>query len=105
MKKILSIFIILVICLIAFAYNKITIFSIQPIGAIPEGTTIVMWKKENMNFFESPDGLCLKSVGNVSLMCRTMMIGSSIDEENIIFKLPYNERAYLLSTDGKEFDR
>ncbi|SUC48194.1 Uncharacterised protein [Providencia stuartii] len=33
------------------------------------------------------------------------MLGSAIDKDNIIIKLPYSEYAYLKSTNGRKFDR
>lgn len=50
-KKILIIFIVLISAISVFAYNKLTIFTVQPIGAIPDGVTVVMWKKGDMRFF------------------------------------------------------
>ncbi|UNH25093.1 hypothetical protein [Moellerella wisconsensis] len=104
-KKIIAIFVVLIIAISVFAYNKITIFTVQPIGAIPDGVTIVMWKKGDMRFFESPDGLCMQRVGSVSLLCRMSMLGSAIDKDNIIIRLPYSEYAYLKSTNDRKFDR
>lgn len=104
-KKIIALFVVLIIGISIFAYNKLTIFTVQPIGAIPDGVTIVMWKKGDMRFFESPDGLCMQRVGSVSLLCRMSMLGSAIDKDNIIMRLPYSEYAYLKSTNDRKFDR
>ncbi|EPO2453936.1 hypothetical protein ACT7LO_004322 [Providencia rettgeri] len=104
-KKILAVLVVLIIAISVFAYNKITIFTVQPIGAIPDGVTIVMWKKGDMRFFESPDGLCMQRVGNVSLLCRMSMLGGAVDKDNIIMRLPYSEYAYLKSTNDRKFDR
>lgn len=104
-KKILIIFIVLISAISVFAYNKLTIFTVQPIGAIPDGVTVVMWKKGDMRFFESPDGLCMQRVGKVNLLCRMTMLGSAIDKDNIIIRLPYSEYAYLKTTNGRKFDR
>ncbi len=104
-KKIIAIFVVLIIAISVFAYNKLTIFTVQPIGAIPDGVTVVMWKKGDMRFFESADGLCMQRVGGVSLICRMSMLGNAIDKDNIIIRLPYSDYAYLKSTDGKKFDR
>ncbi|MDC9588353.1 hypothetical protein PSI23_03230 [Xenorhabdus sp. XENO-10] len=104
-KKIVAAFIVIIIAISIFAYNKIIIFTVQPIGALPDGATIVMWKKDNMRFFESPDGMCLQRTGGVSLLCRATALGSGIDKDKIIFRLPYIEYAYLQSTNGERFDR
>ncbi|CDH05749.1 hypothetical protein KKJ06_19495 [Xenorhabdus bovienii] len=102
-KKLIVAVIIIFVALSIFAYNKITIFAVQPIGALPEGATVVMWKKGNMRFFESPDGMCLQSTGGVSLFCRLAALGNGIDKDNVIFRLPYIEYVYLQSTDGRKF--
>ncbi|MBD2792185.1 hypothetical protein ID852_19900 [Xenorhabdus sp. 42] len=104
-KKSLIAIVIILFALSVFAYNKITIFAVQPIGALPEGATVVMWKKDNMRFFESPDGMCLQRTGGVSLICRMTALGNGIDKDDIIFRLPYIEYVYLQSTNGNKFDR
>ncbi|MBC8946968.1 hypothetical protein [Xenorhabdus indica] len=104
-KKILASIIVIVIALSVFAYNKITIFAVQPIGALPDGATVVMWKKDGMRFFESPDGMCIQKTGGVSLLCRMAALGNGIDKDEIIFRLPYIEYVYLQSTDGRRFGR
>ncbi|WP_235845396.1 hypothetical protein [Morganella psychrotolerans] len=50
-KKIIVVLSILIIAIAVFAYNKLTIFTVQPIGSVPDGATIVMWKKGDMRFF------------------------------------------------------
>jgi len=83
------------------------VFTIQPIGALPEGITVVYHSRgPEMPFFSSPDGLCLEIQGGVSLMCRMVAMGA-VDEiaDRIIVRLPYSDFAYLLSTGGARFDR
>jgi hypothetical protein len=79
-------------------------YSIQPIGAIPEGRTVIVWRAEGEPFFNSPDALCIERIGGVSLMCRGMaMLRAPTDR--IIVRMPYMEWAYLASTGGQSFDR
>ena len=104
-KKIIGVLFILIIAIAVFAYNKITIFTVQPIGSVPDGVTIVMWKKGDMRFFESADGICMQKMGGVNLLCRAKVIGDSVDRNNIILRLPSSEYAYLKSTGGRKFDR
>lgn len=83
------------------------IFTVQPIGALPDGITIVYHSRSSeMPFFSSPDGLCLELQGSVSLLCRATAL-SAVEEisDRIIIRLPYTHWAYLRSTGGKEFDR
>jgi hypothetical protein len=79
-------------------------YSIQPIGALPEGSTILVWRNSGEPIFNSPDAVCLKRTGNVSLMCRGLAMGQA-PVDRIVMRLPYIEAAYSLSTDGHEFDR
>jgi hypothetical protein len=83
------------------------VFTIQPIGALPEGVTLIYHSRgPEMPFFSSPDGLCLKMQGSVSLLCRgAAMAGAAELTDRIILKLPYIHQAYLVSTGGMEFDR
>ncbi|HET9639704.1 MAG TPA: hypothetical protein VFP12_10890 [Allosphingosinicella sp.] len=79
-------------------------YSIQPIGALPDGSTAIVWRAEGEPFFNSPDALCLKRIGGVSLLCRGLAM-SQAPVDRIILRLPYQKWAYRLSTGGREFDR
>lgn len=83
------------------------VFTVQPIGAIPEGVTIIYHSRgPEMPVFSSPDGLCLQMQGSVSLLCRGAALAGGeqlLDRE--ILRLPYSHSAYLRSTGGMEFDR
>jgi hypothetical protein len=83
------------------------VFTIQPIGAIPEGITIIYHSRSpDMSFFSSPDGLCLQTQGSVSLLCRMAVLSTSTElTDRIILRLPYIHWAYLLSTGGLQFDK
>ena len=82
------------------------VFTIQPIGAVPEGVTFIYHSRgPDIPFFASPDGLCLKMQGSVSLFCRSAALSGSAElADRIIIRLPYNHWAYLQSTGGMEFD-
>jgi hypothetical protein len=79
-------------------------YTVQPIGALPEGGTAIVWRATGEPFFNSPDALCLERMGGVSLLCRGMaMTQAPIDR--IILRLPYQEWAYSASTGGQTFNR
>lgn len=101
----LTFLVLILIIVIAFLLIRPGVFTIQPIGALPEGITIVYHSRSSeMPFFSSPDGLCLESMGGVSLLCRGMAIGSLEElSDRILFRLPYSRWAYLRSTGGLEF--
>ena len=79
-------------------------YTIQPLGALPEGRTAIVWRDAGEPFFNSPDALCLERMGGVSLMCRGMAMGQG-PLDRIILRLPYQQWAYSISTGGQEFDR
>jgi hypothetical protein len=85
-------------------YTTMGFYSIQPIGAIPEGGTVIVWRNSGEPFFNSADALCLERTGGVSLLCRAMAMAQA-PKDRIVLRLPYQKWAYLLSTDGRQFDR
>ena len=84
------------------------IFVVQPIGAIPDGGTIIYWRSAlRMPFIASADGLQQEFDGGVSLLGRAVILGGLTDmlKERKIISLPYSETLYLWSTGGREYDR
>jgi hypothetical protein len=79
-------------------------YTVQPIGALPEGGTAIVWRASGEPFFNSPDRLCLERMGGVSLLCRGMAM-TRAPTDRIILRLPYQEWAYSASTGGQTFDR
>jgi hypothetical protein len=88
----------------AFVYTQMGIYSVQPIGAIPDGATVVYWREPGEPFFDSPDATCLRIQDGVSLLCR-MAAMMQAPTDRIVLRLPYQEWAYLASTDGRSFER
>lgn len=94
------------LALIAVAiYTQITLFVVPPIGAVPEGRTVIMLRLNKTNFIDSPDGMCDRMQGGVSLLCRGMTMAAVVEKTKIIARLPYSDWLYLQSTDGKRFNR
>lgn len=84
------------------------IFVIQPIGAVPNGATIVYWRTGlNLPFISSADGLLEKSGAGVSLLGRGMMLGTIGKPilEKEIFRVGYSESMYLISTGGNKYEK
>ncbi len=82
------------------------VFTIQPLGAFPEGITVIYHSRNpEMPFFSSPDGLCLEYQGSVTIFCRAGAL-AAVEElaDRIIIRLPYSHWAYLKSTGGLEFE-
>jgi len=85
-------------------YKWCGFYSVQPIGALPEGSTVIVLRDSDEPFFNSADGLCIARTGGVSLLCRGMAFGQA-PKDRILLRLPYLRWAYLRSTNGQEFDR
>lgn len=86
-------------------YTQITLFVVPPIGAVPEGRTVVMLRLNKTEFIDSPDAMCERIQGGVSLLCRGMVMGAVVKNTTILFRLPYLDWLYLASTGGKRYDR
>lgn len=82
----------------------LTIFVIQPIGALPEGRTLVAARLGKMKFLDSADAFCEREMGGVSLLCRSMALGQFMSETTIYLRLPYSKTLYSWSTGGKQYD-
>ena len=105
MKKIaLGVITLILIVSAVITYNKFTLFVIQPIGAVPEGKTIIIERSSEMPFIDSADAMCKRRVGSVSLFCRARMLGE-VAKLKIYARLPYSEWLYLRSTEGVTYDR
>lgn len=87
------------------AYNTLTIFVIQPIGAVPEGRTVIMSRLNKMNFIDSADAMCERETGSVNLLCRGMMNAAVATKATIHARLPFSWTLYEISTGGKRYDR
>lgn len=90
--------------LLVVGFLKTGFYTVQPLGALPEGVTLFVWRASGEPFFNSPDGTCLRIQDGVSLLCR-MAAFQVAPIDRIILRLPYQEWAYLASTGGATFDR
>lgn len=89
-----------VVCLLALGIGTqfVTIFVIQPIGALPEGRTIIITRLNTMHFIDSSDAWCERKMGGVNLLCRGLVTAQVAKESTILFRLPYSEVLYEVST-------
>ena len=94
-----------VIAVLALVSTQVTVFVVQPIGAVPEGRTVVMSRLTNTKFIDSADAICLRIQDGVSLLCRGIVLGRVLEEADIYFRLPYSRTLYRISTGGTEYDR
>jgi hypothetical protein len=106
MRKFVWLLVPVILLSVAWLIVSPGVLTIQPIGAMPEGATVIYYARgPGLPLFASPDGMCLQLKGGVSLWCRaTAIAGFAPLTERIFIRLPYIHAAYLLSTGGKEFD-
>lgn len=81
-----------------------SIFVVQPIGAVPQGVTIVMIRTMNLKFIDSADAFCERTQSKVNLICRMLALGTVASNAVIVARLPYSETLYLWSTDGNRYE-
>lgn len=86
-------------------YTQLTIFVIPPIGAIPEGRTVIILRLNKTEFVDSPDAMCERIQGGVSILCRVMVLGAIAEKSTKIVSLPYSRTLYLISTGDKTYER
>ena len=106
MKKLFQITLLVLITSAVIFRFACGIFVIQPIGALPEGITIVYLRTDiNLPFISSADGLLEESGAGVSLLGRGLMIAKFAKpiKERELFRFGYSETFYLWSTNGKEY--
>lgn len=101
MKKKLPVILGTLLLLMAVSYLNMGLYSIPPIGAVPEGATFLLWRAGDQPFFDSPDGACLRRMGGVSLLCRGLAMSQRDIAGNRLMRLPYFDSAYLWSTGGQ----
>ena len=96
----------LLLALIALVVStQVTVFVIQPLGALPEGRTLILRRTGRLKFVDSPDAVCQREIGGVSLLCRATVLAAVVRADTRLLSLPYSDTLYLASTGGKRFDR
>jgi hypothetical protein len=93
------------VVLILIGYTQLTFFVVPPIGAVPDGVTLVMLRGEKTQFIDSADALCERNQGGVSLLCRGIALGAVGKNATILARLPYSSMLYSISTGGKTYSR
>lgn len=97
MRKFTIALVVLTVTAIGIWLSGIRIIIIQPIGAIPNGVTVIVSGIHNVNFIDSPDAICNRTQGGVSLLCRGATAGAIANKGTILMRLPYSETLFWLS--------
>lgn len=104
-KKSWLIVLVSVVIVFILACTQLTIFVIQPIGAIPEGKTLIIARLNKTEFIDSADAMCERIQSGVSLLCRMTVLGAVAEKSHVFLRLPYSDTLYQISTGGKSYDR
>ncbi|MGV2103978.1 hypothetical protein [Rhizobium sp. 21-4511-3d] len=75
----------------------VRIVVVQPIGAVPDGLTVLVTGLPGLNLIDSPDAICQRKQGGVSLFCRGVTAGAIAKNGHIIARLPYSGFLFRLS--------
>lgn len=81
----------------------IRIIVIQPIGAIPKGITVVV-AGINARLIDSPDAICFRREGGVSLLCRAGTAAGIAKHGKILLRLPYSETLFRMTGGPYRYD-
>ena len=105
MPKILGGVLVVLLVLSAVFYFRYSIFVVQPIGAVPEGRTLIIERlnRDAVRFVDSADAICEREMDGVNLLCRGAMMGAVAENAEIVARLPYMDWLYLISTDGARY--
>lgn len=99
----------LILAVIVFSFRIFCgIFVIQPMGAIPDGLTIIYWRSGmNLPFISSADGLLDDTGLGVSILGRGMFLAGLIEpiKKREMVRFGYSETIYLWSTNGKTYEK
>ena len=104
MKKLVVLFIIVLLSLFLFIRAVCGIFVIQPMGVIPGGVTIVYWRyNTNIPFITSADRILMDSGKIVSTHGKGEVLINlkPLLQSRALMKLHYSERLFLWSLHGK----
>ena len=105
MKQKKVVVLVIIAVTIVLMYSQLTLFVIPPIGALPEGRTVIITRLNKTEFIDSPDAMCERIQGGVSLLCRGTVVSAALDQPAALPRLPYSSWLYSISTGGKSYDR
>lgn len=74
----------------------VRVFVVQPIGAIPDGVTVIVMNVRGINLIDSPDAFCARQ-GSPNLLCRGASAARVASQGTILFRLPYNQTLYWMT--------
>lgn len=104
-RKVPLLGVVVLVVILLIVYTQLTIFVVPPIGAVPEGKTLVILRLNKGELIDSADAMCERLQGGVNLLCRGLMLGAVAEKTKILLRLPYSETLYLISTGGVTYSK
>jgi len=75
--------------------TQVTLFVVPPIGAVPDGRTLVILRLQGdefeTKFIDSADAICERHMGGVNLLCRGIALAAIGENATVLVRLPYVE--------------
>lgn len=68
----------------------VRLFVVPPIGAVPDGVTLVIAGMPGLRAVDSADSICARLMGGVSLLCRGLALAKVAEGSMILARLPYS---------------
>ena len=102
-KVLVGVAIFAVACVLAS--TQFTFFIIPPIGAVPEGRTLLITRLNKTEFIDSPDAMCERMQGGVNLLCRGVVMAAVVEKSTILLRLPYSDTLYSIANGGKHYEQ
>jgi hypothetical protein len=91
--------------MLAVAASAVWLFGVRilvvpPIGAVPEGATVVVAGAPGLNLIDTADAFCLRTTGEVTLLCRGAALAAVAKNGSILLRLPYSETLDAITQAG-----
>jgi hypothetical protein len=85
-------------------YRSLGLYTVQPLGAVPEGQTYLVWRAAGEPFFNSIDGTCDRWGEEVTVSCRGRAIRRA-PFGRLLVAAPYQDWAYRMSVQTHTYER
>ncbi len=99
MRRLFTLLLVLLAAVVgAFYVFDLRVLVIPPIGAIPEGATLVVKGVPGLRIIDSADAFCFRQ-GTLNLLCRAGVLAAvgQRAEDTIVLRLPYMAWLYQLT--------
>nr|WP_278555987.1 hypothetical protein [Brucella anthropi] len=75
----------------------VRVIVIQPLNALPDGGTAVVWGVKGYRLIDSADAKCVRDEGAVDLFCRISVLKDVAESGTVLFRLPYSKMLFKLT--------